>query len=343
MNRKVLLVVGSVLVAFSLLVVVIVNQIPLGLFVGYRSAVQADYAYISDNEGVDIINTANPRNPKKIEEITCPGGAWGMCINENSLFIAATESLTIIDISNPDNLVPLGEYSDSGGFIDVEVEGGYAFCLEISAGLEILNVTNPSEITRIGGYSEVVNSRSLQINQGIAYIADPNRGFRLINITDPASPLEIRTISNMWGVIDIYIHGNLLFLGCHGNGVVIFDISNPLYPSRLSSFSKPGGEVYGVAGNRTHLYVADLQLGVYSLNITDPTRPVEMAHNENAAPHDLSFDGEFVYLADQDRKIIILSPELNMLYSGYTVTGFQNSILILGLLIIAFSTRKRRK
>ena len=81
MNRKVLLVVGSVLVAFSLLVVVIVNQIPLGLFVGYRSAVQADYAYISDNEGVDVIHTANPRNPTKIDEIICPGGAWGMCIN----------------------------------------------------------------------------------------------------------------------------------------------------------------------------------------------------------------------------------------------------------------------
>jgi hypothetical protein len=343
MNKKVLLIAGSVLVAFSLLVVVFVNQVPLGLFVGYRSAIQADYAYISDNEGVDIIHTANPSNPTKIDEILYSEGAWGMCINGNNLFIAATESLSIIDISDPDNIVSLGQYSDSGGFIDVEVEGGYAFCLKISGGLEILNVTDPSEITRVGGYSGVVNSRNLEIDQGLVYIADPNRGFRIINITDPASPLEIKTISNMWGVLDIYIDGNLLFLGCHGNGVVIFDISNPFSPSRLGSYSKPGGEVYGVAGNQTHLYIADLQLGIYSLNITDPNRPVEMAHNRNAAPHDLSFDGEFVYLADQDRKIMILSPELDMLYSGYTVSGFQISVSVIGFLIITVSTRKIRK
>ena len=69
MNKKVVLVSGSILVVFTVFLWLIVSQVPPGLFVGYDIAVQGDYAYVSDNEGVDIIDVANPRNPTRIVKV----------------------------------------------------------------------------------------------------------------------------------------------------------------------------------------------------------------------------------------------------------------------------------
>ena len=145
---------------------------------------------------------------------------------------------------------------------------------------------------------------------------------------------KIRTVFGTGGVIDSYIYENMLFLACHANGVKIFNITNPTLPVSLSSFPKTNGEAYAVTGNRTHLYVADLQLGVYLLNITDLFHPVEIIHNEYGHPHDITFDGEFIYLADQDRKFIILSSELDTLFSGYTIPSFQIPIIIIVMMIV---------
>ncbi|MHA2345192.1 MAG: LVIVD repeat-containing protein, partial [Candidatus Hodarchaeales archaeon] len=174
-------------------------------------------------------------------------------------------------------------------------------------------------------------------------LADADSGLKILNISDPSSPTKLHTVPKTSSVIDLQIHREFLFLGCHGNGVIILDVANPILPVRLGSFSKSAGEAYGVAGNRTHLYVADLQLGVYLLNITDPTHPVEIKQNGNTHPHDISFDGEFIYLADQDRKIIIFSSELTMLFSGSNVNGFQIPVLIAGVMILVIFTKKTKR
>jgi hypothetical protein len=48
------------------------------------------------------------------------------------------------------------------------------------------------------------------------------------------------------------------------------------------------------------LYVADLQQGVYLLNVTNSGDPIEIAHYSDAAPHDIFSDGKKIYLADQE-------------------------------------------
>ena len=139
----------------------------------------------------------------------------------------------------------------------------------------------------------------------------------VIDLTDPSSPQLIRTVSNTRGAWDIHIHGNMLYLSCHRMGVRIIDISNPASPSVISVYYKPRGEAYGVHGNGTFLNVADLQEGTYTLNITDPQQPHEIAHNTNAAPHDIWRDDQNVFLADQDRELIILDSQLNIVYSAH--------------------------
>ena len=310
------------LLFLDIIVVFFLPQVRFGYHVAYSVYVQGDYAYVSDNEGVDIINIANPVNPTRIDEIRSPDGAFRFSIEDDYLFIAsASDGLEIVDISNPEEALILGKYNDGGSIVDVAVVDQFAFTLDVSTGLEILNITNPGELTKIstyydGDYNGGIR-RCLEISQGVGYLADTSNGLIVLNLSNPLSPTKLRTVPNTGGVFAVHIFEDLMFLGCHSNGIIILDISDPLSPQRIGSFSKSGGEVYGVAGNRTHLFAADLQLGVFSLNITDPSHPTELASYSHAVPHDVFFDGKNIYLADQDMGLIILDERLQPLYSGF--------------------------
>lgn len=341
MNRKLIFISGSILGLLVIVITLVITQIPLGLSVGYDIVVQDDYAFVSDNEGVDIINIANPSKPNKVSEFNSPDGAFGLLINNDNLYIASdSDGLEIVDISDPENTELKGSFNDGGSIIDVAVEGSFAYILKDYNQLEVLDISNPSEISKIGTYDDGGSYRRILVKDGVGYLADAESGLKILNLTNPTSPVQIRRIPNTYAAIDIYFQGDFLFLGCHGNGVVILDLTNPLTPVKVGSFTKSGGEAYGVTGNRTHLYVADLQLGVYLLNISDPTHPVELTHNSHAAPHGISFDGRYIYLADQDRKIIILSPDLSLLYTGYPLPGYVVPTLLLGILVIILTRRE---
>ncbi|MFX0209504.1 MAG: LVIVD repeat-containing protein, partial [Candidatus Hodarchaeota archaeon] len=194
--------------------------------------------------------------------------------------------------------------------------GSYAYVTEYPQGMEIFDISTPGDIIKVTAYDDGGVFRGIAIKNNFIYLPDSGRGLKVLNVTDPSSPKLVSASLLPHGAIDVYIHNDLLFLGCHGHGVYIFDISTPHLPIQLGRYYKLGGEAYGVTGNTTHLYVADLQKGVYTLNITDPSQPEEISEYSNAAPHDIFWNDNKIFLADQDKRLIILDEHLEPVYNG---------------------------
>ena len=115
----------------------------------------------------------------------------------------------------------------------------------------------------------------------------------------------VATVPGTRAIWDIHMDGNKLYLGRHGAGVSLLDISDPRSPRQVGFFND-GGKAYGASGAGDHLYVADLQDSVEVLNVREPGAPREIADQEGYAPHAAFFDGSHVYLADQDKGLVIL-------------------------------------
>ncbi|MFX0152750.1 MAG: LVIVD repeat-containing protein, partial [Candidatus Hodarchaeota archaeon] len=220
-------------------------------------------------------------------------------------------------ISDPENPLITDQYNDGGSAHSVCTNGSYAYVTEYPQGMEIFDISTSDDIIKVTEYDDGGVFRSVAIKNNFIYLPDSGRGLKVLNVTDPSSPELVSTFRLTHGAIDVEIHNDLLFLGCHRHGVYIFDISTPNSPIQLGKYVKLGGEAYGVTGNTTHLYVADLQIGVYVLNITDPSHPKEISEYSNAAPHDIFWNDEKIFLADQDKQIIILNEHLNPLYPGF--------------------------
>ena len=277
----------------------------LNIEVGYDVHVVGDYAYVTNNEGLMIIDIQDPSNPQKVGELIL-GGALGFVIESNIAYIASASSgFVISNISNPSNPQLLGQNS-VGGALRVAVSGPCAYVTYVGAGFKIFNISDLADPVLLGEYSDT-RSDAIEIKENFAYFANADVGLKVVDISNPSSPQLITTISQTVGGNDIHITNNILYLGCWGAGIRVIDISGPTTPQMLDSFDdNDGGEELGVKEKDGLLYIAD-NSGVELFNVSVPTSIVEIAERTTdvSAAHDIDVDEEYIYVAQGGGLLIL--------------------------------------
>jgi hypothetical protein len=305
------------------------NIIPVINTVGYGIEVEDDFAYVSHNDGVEIINIENKNRPLVLGNIDISDGAFGIEKNGDILYIAGdSNGLVIANISNPQQPVICSETTFGSSIINIAVQNEVVYLGFMSDLVEVFNVTDPSSPVHISTYTgnAMSNFRGLIVSGDLLYIADSNRGIEIVNISIPSSPTFIRRIDTSFP-IGLFKQGNILFAACHAMGVYWYDITNGTEPLLKGSYHEIGGEAYGVWGNSTHLYVADLQKGIFCIDITDEGGASKVSQNFEVTPHSISGWENHVFLADQNFRFMILDLDLNFLYDGHKL-GYGLPIII---------------
>ena len=268
---------------------------------GYKIKLENDRAYVSSNRGIEIIDIQNPTAPTRIG--TVEEGGIGFDIKDNIIFTTDSNGLIVIDTTNADATEIVGTSDEGQWAYNLRVNNTLAFAVE-GGEMNIYDISDLNNPVRVGQYIDTGRGNDIIIFGETVYYADPDEGLEVINVTDYTNPEKIRTISNTFGAWDLYLNNELLYLGCHGLGFKVLDISNPTNPTIIKQFND-GGEVYGVCGNDTYIFLGDLQEGVEVLNNTNPTYLTEIA-SYVATPHDIEFNGNYIYLGDQDNGFLLL-------------------------------------
>ncbi|MEE9410790.1 MAG: hypothetical protein V3V41_07675 [Candidatus Heimdallarchaeota archaeon] len=267
---------------------------------GYDVSISGDYAYITSNDGLDIVNIQDPYNPKKITILEISHGAFGVFIKDDFAFIAAGGSgLVIADISDPTNPTILGQSSGHGIANSIYATDEYAFMTCYEDGLKIFDISSLSNPVKIADYFDSGRIDDVILVDDVAYLANTHLGVEVVNITTPSSPQRIRTFASASGATGLSISENLLFVGCYSSAVWILNITNPTNPVQLGvHFDGDDGEAQGVVGNSTHVYVADYY-GVEFLDISNVPQITEIVERRQgvSSAHDIDFEGNFIYIA----------------------------------------------
>ena len=271
----------------------------------YDVQVQGDYAFVGNNDGVVIIDIHQRNRPRRTATIELGEAAFGMHVENDLAYISGgLDGFTIADVRDPENPRILGTYP-SGGAEDVCVQDSVAYVSHSQGELKAIDVEDPTRPTLLGSYRDEGMGTGVACHQGLVYFGVAQRGIVVLDLSDPSSPVRVTTVDGTQGAKNMEIVGDLLFLGCHGNGARILDISDPRSPRVLASFSRTG-EAWGASGDSAYLWIADLQEGVELYDVRDPGHPRLVARAEKYAPHDITFDRGYAYLADQDKGLVIL-------------------------------------
>jgi hypothetical protein len=300
----------------------------------YDVHVDGDHAYLTNNQGVDVLDISDISNPRKIFTIRIQDGAFGIYVGDGLAYIAGETGLTITDVSVPEHPEIIGSFYDGGVNRNVRIRGSYAYVTDYEDGLEIVDIIDLSNPVMVGRYS-LGDTRGVEVAGDIAYVTSPGTGLRVLNISNPADPERIKRVQGTGYAASICVHGDRIYLGCYTQGVRIASITDPLNPRVVGEFSSGIREASGVYGDEDSLFVVDQTRGgdVVLLDVSDPEAPQELARYPNLSAHDVFYDGNFGYIASVNQGMYIL--EYGPEGAGSPPRGWNYTTPLIALSILA--------
>ncbi len=211
------------------------------LVIGYDVNVEGNYAYVTNNDGVMIVDVSNPKNPEKVSEILTGQAPFAVEVADERCFSAfSSGQIHVHDVSDPLNPQSVASSVPVSGVVtSIVVCDTHVFVSFREYGFRIFNFTGTS-LDLLHSYSDT-RGESIAVKEDMLYFGNPNVGIKVFNISTINSPSYIRTVSSGTSVWDMYIHENLLYVGCHGAGIRIYSLSNPTNPSLLENMSEDDG------------------------------------------------------------------------------------------------------
>ncbi|MDP8240282.1 MAG: T9SS type A sorting domain-containing protein [Candidatus Hatepunaea meridiana] len=240
--------------------------------------------------------------------------------------------LQIVDISDPEEPVVVGSYSDRSRYWDVKVIGDYAYvgAYEVVKIFDISNKTNPSWVSDLAFRNCPV---SYAVGSGYAYLTGSHEDeegdeIELImsmygyDISSLEHPRRVYSVVSEGGgpycaYRNIEINGDYLFLPyCYHGGLQICNLTNPPELPTISDFGR-GIRFYSYAIQDAHIYLSTSNDELFVYDISEPENPDQVGNldlPENSAGY-LSVSENIVGIASDSVLSIIdvsdpESPEL---------------------------------
>jgi hypothetical protein len=204
--------------------------------------------------------------------------------------------LLILDVSEPDNPVTIGQYicpEEGGGVIDVSVN--YAYLTKAGSGLGIIDISNPSSPQLSGTYvTASYSANDIFADGNYVYVADGEiGGLQLIDVTDPFNPIFAGIYDTPGDARAVFISGNYAFVADGDSGLQIIDITDPSNPSLAGEYASSEAIDVFVIGN--YAYVIDHYSGLLILEVSDPVNPVLVGDYYGGGGDDYAvYNGGFV-------------------------------------------------
>ena len=264
----------------------------------YRNLkVWRDRVYVADSERGLVVLDISGKTPvttwvQPIDE------AGGVDVKAGKAYVAVyANGLQIFDLSNPDSPVLLGATHTAGNAWDVWVSDGVAYVADFNSGLSVIDVSESTQPKQVGLVTWTEHYQTAEIVRGernTVYVAASRQGMIIIDISDPIQPVVVSRYrpSRIGNAEGLAVRGGIVYLSMRSqvklgkgenswqmptieNGLHILNVRDPYSPMLLSKISFPG-MVEGVYIVGDVAYVANAFLGVRSIDVSDPAKPVEI-------------------------------------------------------------------
>jgi hypothetical protein len=218
--------------------------------------VDGDFAYITAQRSLSIVNVSNPAGPLLVSELILPTPSYNarsVVVNNSLAFVPGHGGyLSIFDVSNPASPQLRSELRDG---------------------------TN--------GFNHLFGANSIALSGNIAYIpAARDNALNVIDVSNPNTPQLLAVVTNGWPGVDkmtgayaVFVSGSVAYVAATSGAITVLNTSNPAQPVFVTSLphdayplltALSGRALWGVNGL---LYVAaEERLVVY--DIADPESPV---------------------------------------------------------------------
>jgi hypothetical protein len=268
---------------------------------------------------IDVANPAAPREISKVESFCDPidikvytqPGLQG----HRLAFVTCRHGIAVVDITNPQQPVVKGDYSNQGAIWDAALylddsngEEKPFLYLAIDhrddwelpyAGLVVLDVSAPADLKEVAFLDAGKDFHQVATHGGMLYAAT-DQGIASYDLTSPVSPQPSGVYSTSEPVWVLYPDGHFLYMANYQDGLQILDLSNPAGPVLAGSYDELS--TWGEASlvGRTAYVPSDNGLEIWDLfNPVEPRRvgTYEIPSRKSLA---MAVSGDYALVSDRD-------------------------------------------
>jgi hypothetical protein len=281
-----------------------------GLFAS-NVVVTGGYAYLSGGEkGFYILDVSVPTIPIKVSAHKTPGAAQYASLIGNHAYVADTNSVRVLDVTDLGNNVEVSAFEAVGLPIGITVDHNFAYIANIG-GLALVDIADTAFPVATGFYSSPEFALRVAVAENHAYIADSVGGLRIVNVSNPAEPYEVSNFYSDWNIRDVAIDGSYAFVaqgGFSDAGLRVLDISEQAAPFEAGFLQLPGGaEHIQIVGS--YAYVSS---GFYFwiADITVPSNPSVVGYYQAPdsahAAQQFAVAGNYAYVGTNANNLLIM-------------------------------------
>ena len=254
-------------------------------------------AYVTMTDGstgqLAILDVSKGGVPVQLGRLTM---AEAVAVSASYVYMAGSNSLTVVDVSDPVTPTVVGSYDSGAAVLGVSVAGSYAYVINQNR-LQIVDVSNPSAPTLSGSLALSDDERGVAVAGSYAYLSGLD--LTVVSIADPANPLAVGSCHLVGGGGRVAVAGTTVYSRGHGTGLEgmqIIDVSNPSAPADLAWFPTTGpvrdlracdSKVYLIEGNALDI-----------VDVSNPSNPTMLSQLATwGTGQGVAVRGSMVYVA----------------------------------------------
>jgi hypothetical protein len=233
------------------------------------------------------------------------------------------DEVVAINVSDPTHPTQGGWYlprGDQGGELqgfgmEIAFQGQYAYVAYEFGGLLVLNLANPAHPTPTALLDTPGKARGVAVAGSYAYVADREGGLRVIDIADPGHPREVGSYSTgafnamqvaAWGHY-VAVAQQFSIYGLYTSDLLILDVTDPTHPVKVGESIQAPAAVNDLTVDGHYAYIANGDLGLRVIDISDPAHPTDAALYDTAGvARAVDIQGDTIYVGDGQGGVYIL-------------------------------------
>lgn len=227
-------------------------------------AIQADYAYLGNDEGIKIIDVHDPGNLRLVGSTDTPLPLLSLVLGEGFAYGATTQGLYVFDTSDPLRPILIGSVGLPNAAGGIAVSGQYVFATSIN-GLCVVNIADPwSPVVELERTESLIGySPYIAVLGNTAYLANIFGGLLAVDVSNPLLPELKGYLPDLQFVLSADVHNESIYMASMFFGLQIVDTSNPLKPVLAGAAPLPRFSALALDYSAGYVYVVgfnDMQI-----------------------------------------------------------------------------------
>ncbi len=247
--------------------------------------------------GIDTLVpvTVETFQPVPIAQLAIPGSGKDSEISGDTLFVAASSGMHIIDVSDRTQPSLITTFTATAGNNDIKVVGNVAYLAVGNAGLDLVDISDRENPALLSNIDLAGTANDLAATNDRVYVSLANEGLAIVDVSDPLVPLVAGTLGNLGQAVGVDAQGDRAVIAST-NSLIVVDVADPTSPMRLGSVNI--GQVRAAVMDGDYAYVAAYTAGYKIVDISNPMLPAIVGSGTGFYPSDVELTNGFAFFTD---------------------------------------------